>query len=495
MRAVPAAGLPAGPPLHARCCPGRGVRRRSPTCSTGSRFVRKRGPPCRVIRVVYPPAALRRAGGSRLIRVRRVFRAWNRHAAGSWTSAVRSSAATRTATFFGSSPGFPTAFYLKRQHSITWRERWRNCVRPDSVLSCFLREMKLLTQMESASVPHPEWVAAGEDGRGRAFLLVQEIDNGTDLRRTLAHPTLTHRDRRQLAERLGHLIAEAAFEGLYHTRLDRKAHLRLSRIEQTRSHRLANSLPHSRRANAGAFSRACGSSCVSCRSSREPCASDSECCISHWVPFALAGDLERSSRSSHVRSPEKPGSLGIVVRSAINSRQSLISSVWFGSRAKLFARSRRLRALAESGDLRAVLWGQIGHILDAIIRWSGRKPHPWCCFHPSHASSIASSAGLGASPGVTSGASYSDLERYGVPAPRLLAFGQRFLGGGVVEWFALQTLTPPALATFSPDVAKQLGRCLRQLHDASCRPTGDRLCIRCATLETSAFATSAQSVS
>jgi hypothetical protein len=79
------------------------------------------------------------------------------------------------------------------------------------------------------------------------------------------------------------------------------------------------------------------------------------------------------------------------------------------------------------------------------------------------------------SPGVTLGRVLFHLERYGVPAPRLLAFGQRLTGPTSAEWFALHT--PPADAVVDPShaVAEQLGRRLLQLHDAGCRPAGDPL--------------------
>jgi hypothetical protein len=64
------------------------------------------------------------------------------------------------------------------------------------------------------------------------------------------------------------------------------------------------------------------------------------------------------------------------------------------------------------------------------------------------------------------------LERYGVPAPRLLAFGQRLTGAVSAEWFALHDVpAEPLPAEIEPATAEQLGRLLRQLHDASCQLT------------------------
>src|SRR5581483_10213134 len=81
------------------------------------------------------------------------------------------------------------------------------------------------------------------------------------------------------------------------------------------------------------------------------------------------------------------------------------------------------------------------------------------------------------SPGVTLGRVLFHLERYGIPAPRLFAFGQRFTGPLSAEWFAMHS--PPAQFAAYPDAAtaEQLGRCLRRLHDAGCRVTGDPLAV------------------
>ena len=49
------------------------------------------------------------------------------------------------------------------------------------------------------------------------------------------------------------------------------------------------------------------------------------------------------------------------------------------------------------------------------------------------------------SPGVTAGRVLFHLARYGVPAPRLLAFGQRFVTATSAEWFALYEAPPTSL--------------------------------------------------
>jgi hypothetical protein len=81
------------------------------------------------------------------------------------------------------------------------------------------------------------------------------------------------------------------------------------------------------------------------------------------------------------------------------------------------------------------------------------------------------------SPGVTAGRVLFHLERYGVPAPKLLAFGQRTAGRTGAEWFALyeepagvllrrwRRTAPPELRRA---VLPSLIDCVRKLHDAGC---------------------------
>src|SRR5205823_100413 len=88
------------------------------------------------------------------------------------------------------------------------------------------------------------------------------------------------------------------------------------------------------------------------------------------------------------------------------------------------------------------------------------------------------------SPGVTLGRVLFHLERYGLPAPRLLAFGQQLTGATSADSFALyERVTGISLSDWladsqhatddRADVLSQVGALLRQLHDAGCRPTGE----------------------
>jgi tRNA A-37 threonylcarbamoyl transferase component Bud32 len=102
--------------------------------------------------------------------------------------------------------------YLKREHRIRWRERFRNWRAGYGWVCKSVREGQTLQYLESLGFPGPKWLAFGEDGAGRAFLLVEEVANAADLRR-LAR-SLVPLD--YLAIRLGRFCAELHDAGFDH---------------------------------------------------------------------------------------------------------------------------------------------------------------------------------------------------------------------------------------------------------------------------------------
>jgi hypothetical protein len=82
------------------------------------------------------------------------------------------------------------------------------------------------------------------------------------------------------------------------------------------------------------------------------------------------------------------------------------------------------------------------------------------------------------SAGVTLGRLLFHLQRYGIAAPRLLAFGQRFTSRVSAEWFVLHTLPPEPLTELrDATTAEEVGRLLRRLHDAGCLTRGEPLTV------------------
>ncbi|GIW81145.1 MAG: hypothetical protein KatS3mg105_2952 [Gemmatales bacterium] len=70
--------------------------------------------------------------------------------------------------------------FLKKEHRVCWRDRLANWLAGYGFVSGAIREARLLDSL--GDVPAPQWLAAGEDGRGRAFVMIRELANAIDLR-------------------------------------------------------------------------------------------------------------------------------------------------------------------------------------------------------------------------------------------------------------------------------------------------------------------------
>jgi len=115
-------------------------------------------------------------------------------------------------TRVGTGPDALPAF-LKREHSVLWRTRLANAWAGFGFVSRSVREARLLQALHRAGVTAPEWLAAGEDDRGRAFLLIRELEDMRELRPYLR--AAASAERRRLARTLGAALAhlhEAGFQ-------------------------------------------------------------------------------------------------------------------------------------------------------------------------------------------------------------------------------------------------------------------------------------------
>jgi hypothetical protein len=106
--------------------------------------------------------------------------------------------------------------FLKRQHRVSWRQRLANAWAGFGLVSSSRREARLLRALPRAGVGCPEWLAAGEDNQGRAFLLVRALNDAVDLPTFLrdqqdAAPRWRRRFFRHLGENLARLH-DAGFE-------------------------------------------------------------------------------------------------------------------------------------------------------------------------------------------------------------------------------------------------------------------------------------------
>src|SRR5437762_709625 len=95
----------------------------------------------------------------------------------------------------------PTALaaYLKREHRVRCRERCGNAWAGFGFASRSWREAQILRALRRAGVGCPDWIAAGEDERGRAFLLLAELTDMVDLQQFL-------RARSQLTPATRHIL-------------------------------------------------------------------------------------------------------------------------------------------------------------------------------------------------------------------------------------------------------------------------------------------------
>jgi tRNA A-37 threonylcarbamoyl transferase component Bud32 len=105
--------------------------------------------------------------------------------------------------------------FLKRESRVSWLVRLAGAAAGFGFVSRSLREARTLEALEREGVGCPEWLAAGEDENGRAFLLVRETPGAMELRAWLrqeADPV----ERRRLARSLGAALAHLHTAGFSH---------------------------------------------------------------------------------------------------------------------------------------------------------------------------------------------------------------------------------------------------------------------------------------
>lgn len=105
--------------------------------------------------------------------------------------------------------------FLKREHRVPWLVRLRNWLIGFGWVSRSLRECKILQALQREGLPCPDWIAAGEDDMGRAFLLLRGSAGARDLCQALRQER-TIQGRRRLARFLGETLARLHHKGFTH---------------------------------------------------------------------------------------------------------------------------------------------------------------------------------------------------------------------------------------------------------------------------------------
>ncbi len=369
-------------------------------------------------------------------------------------------------------PGQSPGLYLKRQHVVGWRERLRNSLAGFGPVSRCVREGRLLRQLRAAGLAAPQWVAYGEDRGGRAFLLLEEFV-GSDLRAVLSDTRLSPDTRRRLLIRIGRRIAQVHAAGFTTPDLSAKHVLvshDLRRIVfldwQSAVRKRAVATADRVRALAALHA-----------SVADELASPRERLRLLRAALAAArkSGVERTRFSSLVRQVTDTAA-GLRHRRSFREQRLPVATtrpqrlVWLegeavcaipevaavwpacGGVARFYGCEPGTIELSR-GELRGVLVrGRSVAPLGRLAAWL--RGHSW------------------RSPGAVLGRILFHLERYGIPAPRLLAFGQRHTGPIGTDWFTLHT-PPGEPLPDRPDAAtcEGLGRLLRRLHEAGCRPT------------------------
>jgi tRNA A-37 threonylcarbamoyl transferase component Bud32 len=113
----------------------------------------------------------------------------------------------------------PTAVraFLKREHRIPWKTRLAGAWAGFGLVSKSVREFRVLQSLRTDGIDCPEPIAAGEDRKGRAFLLIRELTGALDLRVYLRRRLANNpHGRRRLARDLGEALARIHDAGFDH---------------------------------------------------------------------------------------------------------------------------------------------------------------------------------------------------------------------------------------------------------------------------------------
>ena len=334
--------------------------------------------------------------------------------------------------------------YLKREHTASLRAKCRNWREDFGPVSRAAREAATLAALEGRRLPGPQWLAHGEDARGRAFLLVEGLPRATELRTLLADAVLSPNRRRQILADTAASLAELHAAGFptpelaaKHVYADPDGVVTLLDWQSARPGRVptpaaicaqlanlhasapADATPAERLRFLAAYRRAMA---------RRGCDLPATRALAGRVLRLAAGRSRRSSVRDQGR-PTPPG-------------QRL---VWLAGEA--VCALPEVAALWPSPAAAAPFYvaGEVDGVVEEAVTLPGGRRATLTRFRTTDPLGRAAAAlreRPWRSPGALAARVLFHLDRHAVPAARLLAFGQRFAGRFVADSFVLTEAAP-----------------------------------------------------
>jgi heptose I phosphotransferase len=384
----------------------------------------------------------------------------------------------------GSGPEAVTC-YLKRELHVPWGVRLANFLAGFGFVSRSLREAQVLRALEREGLAGPRWLAAGEDGRGRAFLLVAEVAGAVDLP-TLLRARPDPGERRRLARQLGVALArlhDAGFEhrDLYakHVFVDPRA-ATVSLLDWQRTRRRGFLGLRARARDLAALHATLADELAG---PRERLA----CLFAYW--HALPAD-ERLPLRALLAGVQGRAQRLLARRHVREKRQALPAEdqAWICLDGEALCVTPSLRQLyaAEGLDWLGLDRQPAAHGRPVARRWlTLPDQRRTLLVRRCEQSRLRLARHATASPERRQADLLFRLERHGVAAPRLLAMGQRSGTAGCESflltepasdtvrlemWLARQLSDPPLRSTVRRrrSVLRQVGGLLHRLHEAGC---------------------------
>jgi tRNA A-37 threonylcarbamoyl transferase component Bud32 len=386
------------------------------------------------------------------------------------------------------------AGFLKKEHRVPWRHRLVSAWSGAGFVSQSYREFLLLRLLRQHGVGCPEPIAAGEDGRGRAFLLLRAAQGAQDLRSFLREQADRPRLRRLVARRLGEAVARMHRAGFDHPDLfskhilvawdERAGRADLCFLDWQRSRRRGRLSDAERWRDLAALDATLADDLASLRDRlaclraylRHSCRpATSLACAAHAIRRRAARLLRRRRIRELRQRALRPGTQNLI---RVGGEALCLTREF---RAALQGRAPGYLLPINDGGPGWVRHSRVpvpGPAWAVLVRRSASRPWRWLW-------SWLRGRTL-ASPELNQAATLFRLQRYGLTTPTLLAVGQHHWRPWRTESFLL-TQPSPATVGLAEWLAGQAGRrlwtaerrrrwqvlraagaVLRQMHEAGC---------------------------